>query len=243
MTSEDSRMPAQVVQGPIDAGPAPPSDDRFSRGLRGFGPLGILAILVIAVGTLVNPLVGAVLVLGWAWRSHTPWREIGYVSPKSWIGSATFGLAFGGAFKLLMKAIVMPMLGADPINRTYHYVVGNAATLPGLLFAMIMVAGFGEETVFRGYLFERLGKLLGNGIVAKIAIVLLGAGLFAPRHLSDQGLAGVQQAVITGLVFGTIFAVTGRLWMLIFAHAAFDLTALAIIYLNLESDLAHLLFK
>jgi membrane protease YdiL (CAAX protease family) len=67
--------------------------------------------------------------------------------------------------------------------------------------------------------------------------------LFALRHLSDQGLAGVQQAVITGLVFGTIFAVTGRLWMLIFAHAAFDLTALAIIYLNLESDLAHLVFK
>src|ERR1700692_4861584 len=110
MTREDSRMPAQGMQGPIDAGPAPPSDDRFSRGLRGFGPLGILAILVIAVGTLVNQLVGAVLVLGWAWRSHTPWRESGYVSPKSWIGSATFGLAFGGAFKLLMKAIVMPML-------------------------------------------------------------------------------------------------------------------------------------
>src|ERR1700676_3048490 len=84
MTSEESRLPAGVMQAPADARPALPSDDRFSTGLRGFGPLGILAILVIAVGTLVSPLVGAVLVLGWAWRSHTPWHEIRYVSPKSW---------------------------------------------------------------------------------------------------------------------------------------------------------------
>jgi len=44
-------------------------------------------------------------------------------------------------------------------------------------------------------------------------------------------------------VFGTIFAVTGWIWMLMLAHAAFDLTALAMIYWNLESNVAHLLFK
>lgn len=31
--------------------------------------------------------------------------------------------------------------------------------------------------------------------------------------------------------------------MLIFAHAAFDLAALAMIYWNLESTVAHLVFK
>ena len=71
------------------------------------------------------------LVLLWAWRSHTPWREIGYVRPKSWIGDAAIGIVFGCAFKLLMKAIVMPLLGADPINQPYHYLVGNTAALPG----------------------------------------------------------------------------------------------------------------
>jgi hypothetical protein len=44
-------------------------------------------------------------------------------------------------------------------------------------------------------------------------------------------------------VFGTIFAFSGRLWMLMCAHAAFDLTAYGIIYWNLESQAAHLLFK
>ena len=53
----------------------------------------------------------------------------------------------------------------------------------------------------------------------------------------------MEQAAVTGIVFGTIFARTGRIWMLMVAHAAFDLAALAIIYWNLESLMAHLVFK
>jgi membrane protease YdiL (CAAX protease family) len=217
--------------------------DRVATELRGFGPLGILAILAIALGNWIVLPLSAVLVLLWAWRSHTPWREIGYVRPTSWTRTIAVGIAFGITFKLLMKAIVMPLLGADPINQAYHYLVGNRAALPGMLYAVTIGAGFGEETVFRGYMFERLGKLFGSGRGAKALIVLLAAGWFGAVHYPVQGLAGVQQATIVGLVFGTIFALTGRIWMLMFAHAAFDLTALAIIYFNLETDVAHLIFK
>ena len=192
--------------------------------------------------SVVKPL-SAILVLVWAWRSHTPWREIGYVRPKSWIGSLAVGIVFGSAFKFLMKAVVMPLLGTDPINHAYHYLVGNRAALPGMVFMMIVGAGFGEETIFRGYLFERLGKLFGTGAGAKVSIVLLTSAVFALGHYSNLGLPGVEQAMITGLVFGTIFAVTGRIWMLMCAHAAFDLTAIAIIYWNLEAAVAHLVFK
>jgi membrane protease YdiL (CAAX protease family) len=220
-----------------------PADDRFVAALRGFGLLGILAIVIILAGNLVAVPLSALLVLVWTRWSRTPWREIGFVRPRSWIRTAAVGIAFGVAFKFLMKMIVMPLLGADPINQAYHYLAGNRAALPGILFAVIVGAGFGEETVFRGYLFERLGKLFGSGIAAKAAIVLLTAALFGLAHYSVQGLAGVEQATIVGFVFGAIFAVTGRIWMLMIAHAAFDLTALAIIYWNLESDVAHLLFK
>lgn len=215
--------------------------------LRGFGPLGIVALLVIllsgsvTVGRVVVPL-GAILVLLWARWSRTPWREIGYLRPESWIGSLAGGLAFGCIFKFLMKAIVMPLFGAPAINPAYHYLAGNRAMLPAATLAMV-VAGFGEETVFRGYLFERLAKLFGSGAGARALIVLLSAALFGAAHYSDQGLPGVEQAIITGLVFGTIFAFTRRVWMLMCAHAGFDLTALAMIYLNLESDVAHLVFK
>ena len=219
------------------------TSDRVAAGLRGFGPLGILAFLAIAAGNLVVAPLSAFLVLVWARLSRTPWRDIGYVRPKSWTRDLGLGIVFGAAFKLLMKTIVMPLLGADPINRAYHYLAGNRAALPGILFAVIVGAGFGEETVFRGYLFERLRKLLGSGVWARSFIVLLTASLFGLAHYPDQGLAGAEQGTITGLVFGTIFAVTGQLWMLMCAHAAFDVTAVAIIYWDLESAVAHLVFK
>ena len=79
---------------------------------------------------------------------------------------------------------------------------------------MIVTAGFGEETFFRGYLFERFGKLIGHSPGAKIVTVLLTSIAFASLHYFDQGWAGAQQATITGLVFGTIFAFTGRIWTL-----------------------------
>jgi len=243
MAPETSRLPANGIQPPVDARPAPSSDDGLAGRLRAFGPPGILVILIIAAGTLVTPFLGAVLVLGWTWRSRTPWHEIGYARPKSWIGSLATGIAFGCALKLFLKSVVMPLLGADPINPTYHYLVGNTAALPGILFAMIVGAGFGEETVYRGFLFERLGKLLGTGVAAKILIVMLVAGLFALVHYPEQGLAGVQQAAITGLTFGSIFAITGQLWMLMVAHAMYDVTSVAIIYFGLEYDVAHLVFK
>ena len=173
-------QPEPVLELPRDTRAAPPADDRVAVALRGFGPLGILAILVILAGNLVVAPLGAVLVLLWARRSGTPWRAIGYVRPQSWT---------------------------------------------------------------RTYLFERFGKLLGPGVRAKAVIVLLTAVGFGLLHYPEQGLAGAEQATIVGLVFGTIFAVTGRLWMLMIAHAAFDLTALAVIYWDLEAYVAHLIFK
>jgi len=242
MTSDVPNLPEHVPALPLEARGAPPADDLVATQLRGFGPLGLLSILVIVLTSVVKPL-GGLLVLLWAWRSHTPWRDIGYVRPRSWIGSLAVGVVFGCVFKLLMKAVAMPLLGAPEINSAYHYVIGNRAALPGLVFTMIVGAGFGEETIFRGYLFERLGKLFGTGASAKVLIVLLTSAVFALGHYPNLGVPGVEQAMITGLVFGAIFAVTGRIWMVMCAHVVFDLTAVAIIYWNLEAAVAHLVFK
>jgi membrane protease YdiL (CAAX protease family) len=219
------------------------SDDPFAARLREFGPAGILAMLVIVASVLIAVPISAILALAWVQLSNTPWNLIGYVRPTNWLGTVAIGVVFGIAFKLVMKSIVMPLIGADPINHTYHYLVGNPVALPAILLSVIVIGGFCEETVFRGYLFERLGKLFGRGLGAKTLTVLITTALFASAHYHDQGLAGVEQAIFTGLAFGTIYAITGRIWMLMIAHAAFDVTAIAIIYWNLESQVAHFFFK
>jgi hypothetical protein len=90
---------------------------------------------------LTGNLLGTALVFLWAARSHTPWRALGPRRPGHWIRTATIGLLGGTAFKLLMKAVVMPVLGAEPVNSAYHYLAGSRAMLPGMLFTVIVGGG------------------------------------------------------------------------------------------------------
>lgn len=252
MTTDAPKLSQQIPERADEAPAALRSEDQLAMELRRFGPLGILAIVLILLtgnifvgnvgGMPIAVPVGTVLALVWARLSHTPWREIGYIKPRSWIMNLAAGVVFGVALKFVMKALVMPILGAAPVNPAYHFLTGNRAALPAAVWAMLM-AGVGEETVFRGYLFERLGKLLGQSRGAKIAIVLISSALFGLAHYVGQGLTGVEQAIITGLVFGAIFAFSGRLFMLMCAHAAFDLAAVAMIYWNFETRVAHLIFR
>jgi membrane protease YdiL (CAAX protease family) len=226
----------------------PSPEAQFAAELRGFGPVGIFAILIVLFSgnvelpNIIMLPIGAFMVLLWVHLSHTPWSSIGYKKPSSWVATIIIGTIFGIIFKLVMKAVVMPVFPADPINHTYHFLVGNKSLLPAASLAMI-TAGFGEETVFRGYMFERLGKLFGEGRIAKTWIIIITSMLFGMSHLYDQGMAGAEQATITGLAFGMIFAATGNIWMVMIAHASFDLTALAIIYSGLEERVGHFIFN
>ncbi len=201
----------------------------------------MLAFFVILAGNLLFVPLSALLVLAWARRSGTPWRELGFVRPPSWIRTLAIGLVFGIVLKLVMKAIVMPLLGAPPTNSAYQHLVGNTAALPVMLYLVIVGAGFGEETVFRGYLFERLRKLFRPGMWSQALIVFLTAAFFGLVHYPDQGAAGAEQATLVGLVFGMVFAIRRQIWTLMVAHAAFDLRAVAIIYFGWERRVAEAL--
>src|SRR6476661_8043167 len=143
-----------------------PEGGRLAASLRGFGPVGIVVSLaILLLGSL-----GGVPTLVWARLSSTPWRDLGFVRPRNWFGTVALGTVVGCAFKFLMKMLVMPLLGAAPVNDAYHYLVGNRAALPGMILTVLVTAAFGEETVFRGFLFHRLGRLFGSGAVAKTAI-------------------------------------------------------------------------
>ena len=63
--------------------------------LRGFGPVGMLAIAIILAGAMVNSLVAAALVVLWVLLSKTQWPEVGYVRPGNYVVTIAGGVAFG----------------------------------------------------------------------------------------------------------------------------------------------------
>lgn len=152
------------------------------------------------------------------------------------------GLIAGILLKLLVKAVVMPFLGAPPLNPAFQFLHANRPAMMEMIFTSILVGGIGEEIVYRVFLFERLGRLLGTSVAAKAAIVLVTTALFASIHIPGQGLWGSVQAAFTGLAFGTIDIMTRRLWLPMIMHATYDVLAVLLIYLGLEGPLAQSIF-
>ncbi|MEY2505720.1 MAG: protease family protein [Verrucomicrobiota bacterium] len=218
-------------------------DEPLAARLRGFGFIGVVAMLIILGGNMVFVPLSGILVLVWAWMSRTPWRDLGLVRPENWARTIALGIVFGVALKLAMKSIVMPLLGAPPVNGLFHFLAHNPAEIPWMLYVIVVGAGFGEEMIFRGWAFERFGKLLGSAPWAKAITVLFTSAWFGQQHYELQGMVGVENAAIVGLVFGATFVVTGRLFLLMIAHTAFDLAAYAMIYWNFETAVAHFFFK
>ena len=199
---------------------------------------GAAATVVIVAAAVFSVPLAAALALLWSRIARVPWSEIGFGRPRSWAATLAAGIAGGVLFKLVMKAVVMPLLGGPAINPKYHYLAHNTAELPAILAAVIIGAGFGEEIFFRGFLFERLRRLR----TPTAAIVALTTLLFSLAHLPDQGVAGAEQAVFTGLAFALLYVATGNLWTSIAVHAAFDVAAVAIIYFDVEARVARLVF-
>lgn len=221
----------------------PASRDRLAAQLRRWDGLGGLAFIVIAASLWIGTPLAAALILLWAWLSHTPFKAIGLVRPGSWTGGLLAGVALGLFEKFLLKSVILPLLGAPAVNQAYHFLAGNPKR--AIVFAVLAVfeAGICEEIVFRGYLFQRLGSLLGETISALIATVVITSVVFGALHF-EQGFGGAANAAIGGLMSGTIYLLNRRrLYTVMVSHAVFDLAALVMIYWNFESVVSHLIFK
>jgi membrane protease YdiL (CAAX protease family) len=218
--------------------------ERIAAPLRGWGLAGTGALCVIAAGVWIATPVAAALILIWAWLSHTPFKDIGLAKPQSWAYGLAIGIALGIAEKLLMKAVVLPLLGAPAVNQAYHFLAENPKRAVVFALLAIFQAGICEEIVFRGYLFERLGRLWGNTVVSTCAIIITTSIIFGAMHFSSQGLAGAENAAITGLISAIVYLLSGRrLYVAMVSHAVFDLASLVLIYWNLEATVAHLIFN
>ncbi len=106
----------------------------------------------------------------------------------------------------------------------------NASVEPAELYdtwwripVLLLVAfanGWAEEVIVVGFLFTRL-RQLEVSVLAAVVLTSLLRGLY---HLYQGFGAGLGNLAM-GLVFGYVYARTGRLWPLIVAHALIDAVA------------------
>ena len=66
---------------------------------------------------------------------------------------------------------------------------------------------------------------------------------FAAVHYLSRGAFGVAQAFFLGLLLAAMYVWSAALWLPMTVHAAFDLTALFLIYTGAERNVATSLFN
>jgi membrane protease YdiL (CAAX protease family) len=218
-------------------------DLRTAASLRTMGPLGATVAFLIVASVLLAPPIAAVLVFIWVWLSRTPMREIGFVRPDSWLGVLVLGIVAGVGAKLLMKAVVMPYFGAPPTNAVLAPLEGDIEAALISSVEMIVLAGFAEEVVFRGFLFNRLQAAFGSGWFARTLMIVGAALFFGGLHYFGQGYFGALNATIMGFLFCVIYFLNQqRLWFLIVMHAAFDVCAVWLTALGIEEQVSRSVF-
>jgi len=146
------------------------------------------------------------------------------------------GVVVGAAMEALELFATQPfltkILGQGPDLRQLQPLVGNTQLLLlGIVLSWILAA-FGEETVYRGYLLNRCADLFGKSTTAWMTSAILVTLLFGFAHF-PQGPTGIIENTIDGAILaGTYFATGRNLWAPIVAHGIQDTVDVLLIYLG-----------
>jgi membrane protease YdiL (CAAX protease family) len=154
-----------------------------------------------------------------------------------WLGQPAAGIAHWRASDLLLGTVAaLPMLAGFFV--AVHWPVGPLARIKDFSNAVIrplfepcsvldllliaVVAGIGEEMLFRGFLQGILARWLGTATGLALASIVF--GLFHPITLSYAVLA-----TLLGVYLGLWYLATESLLVAITAHAVYD--GVALVYL------------
>lgn len=176
------------------------------------------------------------LAFGWLslWLRKFSWRSIGLSRYRSWRATLGMGIAAGSLMEALEIFLTQPflvrVLHKQPDLEVFRALRGDLKLTLFFVALAWTVAAFGEEMVYRGYLMNRVADLLNRTrrawIISLIA-VQVGFGL---AH-AYQGVTGIIDEGVMGLLLGLIYLATGRnLAMPIVAHGVADSIDLVLIF-------------
>ncbi len=184
---------------------------------------------------LVEWIILVLLIAAWFDFSR-PLADLGFVMPGGpgfWIGAVLCVAAVGYLFyswRIAKKA-------SDADKARYADSFGNlVAFLPHTrselnnFYGVSITAGVVEEVIYRGFVIWYLGQYMPIWGAVVLSSVAFGLG-----H-SYQGANGVARVTLIGLAFGTLYVVTGSIWLPIIAHALLDILQGAFVHEILRKD-------
>ena len=152
------------------------------------------------------------------------WKNLGLTKPDNLLKSLGVAviILIGTVvslmiFEIFLRDILFPSSGSAPEAESFSELKGNIPYFFSIIF-FVWIESFLEELQDRGFSLNRFESLFKKIPLSTVLAVISQAAIFGFRHSYDLSPRSVTTGII-GLVFGTVYVLTGRnLWPLIIAH-------------------------
>lgn len=151
------------------------------------------------------------------WMGNDGLSGLGFKRYK-WLRSLLIGFLLGAIIQII-SLVIMYITGAIEVKEL------NLNDLSSLTLSMLILListafiGFGEESLFRGYLINCLPKT-----TPKFAIAIISAMLFTLAHMFDHKLPILRfvEILLFGLTFAVIYLASRSIWLVAGLHFSID---------------------
>lgn len=173
-----------------------------------------------------------------AWISlrlrRVQWKQIGFARYRTWATTLLFGIIYGVGLEFFdlfgKQPLLTRLLGKPPDLSGFPAVRGNFKYALLIIVLIWILAAFGEELVYRGYMMNRVADLGRGTRTAWIVSLLLISALFGFSHY-NQGLTGIVEEGSDGLILGVMYLVYRRnLAIPIVAHGVCDTIDITLLF-------------
>ena len=164
------------------------------------------------------------------------WKDVGLNLDQSFLKLLAIGVLVGFGMEALELFATQPLLtkllNRGPDLHEFRRLVGNTQLLIlGIVLAWVLAA-FGEEMVWRGYLLNRVAEIFRGSITEWIVAGCSVTLLFGLAHFA-QGPTGITENIIDGGILTAVYFASGRnLLAPIIAHGIQDTIDVLLIYLG-----------
>lgn len=186
--------------------------------------------------TFVIIIAAAFFITIWQFKSLT---KLGFKTSYSFKKIIIISILLFLFVELFVDIFLQPFtnwLTNEPQDYTaFSILKGNTSLYIKYIFFIWISAAFGEEILFRGFLFQQFNILIPRFKYKLVIIVLLSSILFAIPHFY-LGWSGVFFTFLFGIIFSLIYIKCDyNLWICIIVHGLVDTVFITLAYTdNLE---------
>ncbi len=191
-------------------------------------------------------LIGLAVSLITLWAIKWDWSYFGLGKAK-WVGSIVPAIGYTMIIILINDLLIEPLteiLANKPVDlSSFDGMRGNLLNLIIMLAIMWVMAAFGEEFFYRGYIMRRLAILFGNKNFSWILGAVISSLLFGLTH-AYQGVSGMITTGMVGFILALAFYRNrSNLVVGILTHGIYDTYGILLIYFEKELVIKNIMIE